>query len=279
MKLLRYGQKGFEKPAIIDDEGNIRDISSIINDINPRVLATIQQTLSSTSLNTLPLVKKDVRIGACLDVTGKIMCIGYNSRLHTEQMGLKPLEGEIMVFLKANSAVSGPNDPLVYSKIIKKLDWEAELAVVIGKEAKNVDKKDALDYIFGYTCINDISDRYWQFETQDKQYTKGKGLDGFAPIGPYLVTKDEVANPNKLHVILKVNGEMRQDFITSDYINDVETTISYLSQFFTLVPGDIIAMGSAPGNAKFWGEDKFLKPGDKMSLEIVGIGKQEQNII
>ena len=269
-------------PAVIDAEGGIRDISSLIEDLNPRGLegVDIVGKIKSVDVKTLPLVKNNVRLGPCLDLVGKIMCIGYNSKLHAKQMGIKPSSsGDMVIFLKPSSAVTGPTDPILYSKCVKKLDWEAELGVVIGKTGKYIDTSKARDHILGYTCINDVSDRYWQFETDDKQYTKGKGLDSFAPIGPYIVTKDEVRDPNNLKVKLWVNGELRQDFDTSDYIQNADEVVSYLSEFFTLYPGDIISMGSAPGNAKFWGEDKFLKPGDRVTFEIESLGRQEQTVI
>jgi len=280
MKLLRYGLMGSEKPGILDQQGNIRDLSTHIHDINAETIATLKQTILTININELPVVDNTVRIGSCISLPGKIMCIGYNSRLHTQQMGVKPSnEADMVVFLKPSSAISGPNDPILYGRHVTKLDWEAELGVVIGKKGKYIEKDQADDYIFGFTCINDVSERYWQFETDDKQYTKGKGMDGFAPIGPYLVSKDDIADASNLNIKLWVNDELRQDFNTSDYIHNAGAVVSYLSQFFTLFPGDVIAMGSAPGNAKFWGEDKFLKVGDTMTFEVEGLGKQQQKIV
>lgn len=282
MKLLRYGEAGQERPGILDPRGNIRDASSVVRDLDPQCLGRVDlaETLSSLDVAALPVVKNDLRVGPCVGRPGKVMCVGFNSRMHTKQMGHELPEGDdMLIFLKPVTAVSGPNDPILYSRYTKKLDWEAELGVVIGRRGRYIEKASARDHILGYTCVNDISDRFWQFETDDKQYTKGKGFDGFAPIGPYIVTQDEILDPGKLSVKLWVNGELRQDFNTGDYIHGAEEAVSYLSRFFTLEPGDVIAMGSGPGNAKSWGEDKFLKPGDRVTFEIAGLGRQEQTVV
>jgi len=282
MKLLRYGTAGQEKPAILDAQGNMRDVSAYLADFNPQTLADVHvlAQLKSLDSNSLPLVAAGERIGSCVGVPGKVICIGYNSRLHITQMGGTPLpETDMVVFMKPSSAVCGPFDPILHTRHTKKLDWEAELAIVIGKKGKYISQEDAADYILGYTCMNDLSERFWQFETADKQFTKGKCFDNAAPLGPYIVTRDEVADASDLHIKLWINGELRQDFNTSDYIhNDIEV-VSYVSQYFTLYPGDIISMGSAPGNAKSWGEDKFLKPGDRVSFTIIGFGQQEQVVV
>jgi len=228
----------------------------------------------------LPLVAAGQRLSSPVAVTGKLICIGYNSRLHAKQMGEKLTEtSEPVVFLKANSSVCGPEDPILHNRYIKKLDWEGELVFVIGKKGKYIHPDAAGDYIFGYMCGEDISERYWQFETNDKQYTKGKSFDNFAPLGPFLVTADEVKDPTDLHAVLTVNGVTRQDFNTSDYIHSPADIISYLSKFFTLYPADIILLGSPPGNAKSWGDNCWLKPGDRVEFEISGLGKQCQDVI
>jgi len=282
MKLVRYGHSGEEKPGLVDEQGHIRDLSDFIPDFNPQTLARVDlisllQTLDS---NQLPLVNKKVRIGSCISMPGKVICVGYNSKLHNEQMGLSLTTAQdMLVFMKPASAICGPNDPILYTRHMKKLDWEAELGIVIGKKGKYITKEKAREHILGYTCINDLSERYLQLETIDTQYTKAKGFDNAAPIGPYLVTKDEITDPNNLDIKLWVNGVLRQDFNTRDYIHNDMEVVSYLSQYFTLYPGDTISMGSAPGNAKSWGENMFLKPNDKVLFSILGLGQQEQTVI
>ncbi len=280
MKLVRHGHSGEEKPGILDENSNIRDLSHVIPDINPDALAKEEflRALKSLDLNALPFVEKNVRLGACLHKPGKVICVGYNSKLHAMEMGVTPLVNDMVVFLKPSSAVCGPNDPIFHTRHTKKLDWEAELAIVIAKQGKYISKSDAKNYIFGYACMNDLSERYLQLETCDTQYTKGKGFDNAAPIGPYLVTKDEISQSNNLHIQLWVNNQLRQNFNTVDYIHNDEAIVSYLSQYFTLYPGDIISMGSAPGSARSWGE-QYLKPGDKVRLSIEGLGTQEQDVI
>ena len=282
MKIVRHGSIGAEKPGIVDEHGDIRDLSAYISDVNAQTLGEpgFIDKLTAFDVSTLPLVDKNVRLGACIDKPGKLICVGYNSRLHAEEMGVVPIiDAEMVVFLKPNSAICGPCDPILHTRHTKKLDWEAELGVVIGKKGKYISQAEAKNHIFGYLCINDLSERYLQLETVDTQYTKGKGFDNAAPIGPYLVTKDEIPNSSNLLINLWVNGELKQNFNTRDYIHNDEAVISYLSQYFTLYPGDIISMGSAPGSAKSWGNDHFLKPGDRVVLSIFGLGKQEQVVI
>lgn len=282
MKLVRYGNLGEEKPGIVDEQGNIRDLSKYITDFSPLYLGNdeFMSSLKSLNLDQLPIIDKETRLGACVGMPGKVICIGYNSRLHTQQMGISPLaEGEMVVFMKPSSSICGAYDPILYTRLTKKLDWEAELGVIIGKKGKYIPREEARDYILGYACINDLSERYLQLETGDTQYTKGKGFDNAAPIGPYLVTKDEIPNSSNLQIKLWVNDELRQDFNTSDYIHNDEKVISYVSQYFTLYPGDVISMGSAPGNAKFWGEHMFLKPDDRVVLAISGLGQQEKTVV
>lgn len=281
MKLLRYGLLGEEKPGMVDEQGHLRDLSAYVHDFTPQTLSdtTLLHQLQTLRPQELPLVNQEVRIGACIGMPGKIVCVGYNSNLHTQQMGMPlPQGSHMMVFMKPTSAVCGPFDPILYTRHTKKLDWEAELGVVIGKRGKYITKEQAGEHILGYVCINDLSERYLQLEAGDTQYTKGKCFDNAAPIGPYLVTKDEIQDANDLEVTLSVNGEIRQAFSTSDYIHNDKEVISYLSQYFTLHPGDIISMGSGPGNAKAWG-NQFLKPNDKVVFSIVGLGQQEHTVV
>jgi len=282
MKLVRYGNPGEEKPGILDEQGNVRDISGHITDINSFSLGNeaLMNHLRILDLTQLPLVHKNIRLGACVAMPGKIICVGYNSLLHAKEMGVIPISTtDMVVFLKPTSSVCGPFDPILHTRHTRKLDWEAELGVVIGKKGKYIEKSAAKAHILGYTCINDLSERFLQLETQDKQYTKGKGFDNAAPIGPYLVTKDEITDSANLQIKLWVNGVLRQNFNTGDYIHNDEDVVSYLSQYFTLYPGDIISMGSAPGSAKHWGEDSYLKPNDRVRLSIEGLGQQEQVVI
>lgn len=279
MKLLRYGAVGLEKPGLLDEQGQIRDLSDHLVDFNPHTLGDSEliHRLKGINQQQLPLVDKNIRIGPCIGLPGKMICVGFNSRGHAQEMGVKPTKTEdMLVFMKPTSAICGSNDPILYAPHMKKLDWEAELGIIIGKKGKYITKESAKDYIFGYACVNDLSERFLQFETIDTQFTKAKGFDNAAPIGPYLVTKDEICHANNLQITLWVNGECRQNFNTANYIHNDVTIVSYLSQYFTLYPGDIISMGSAPGSAASWGIDQFLKPDDKVTLAIEGLGQQEQ---
>lgn len=281
MKLIRFGRIGLEKPGILDARGDIRDLSAYLVDLNPEHLADVDllDVIRQLDLFKLPLVDKTVRIGACVGKPGKLIFAGYNSLGHAKEMGVTiNHQSEPIVFMKPSSAISGPFDPVIYTPHMKKLDWEAELAIIIGKKGKYIPLDEAKDYILGYACCNDLSERYLQLETFDKQFTKGKCFDGAAPIGPYLVTRDEVLDSSNLQVNLWVNGELRQNFNTSDYIHNDEKLINYLSQYFTLYPGDIISMGSAPGSASAWGHC-YLKPNDKIVFSITGLGKQEQVVV
>lgn len=282
MKFLRFGKPGYEKPGLLDPEGGIRDISAYVMDINPATLSDPIALYQFEKLDwtALPLVEPDVRIGVCVSGIGKIICIGFNSLQHAAEIGIKRLpNAEPIVFLKPSSALAGPYDPIMYTRTTKKLDWEAELGVVIGKQGKYISIEKAREHIFGYVCFNDLSERYLQFETSDSQFTKGKCFDGAGTIGPYLVSKSEVPDSRNVQIKLWVNQVLRQDFKTSDYIYSVEQIIVYLSQYFTLYPGDVISMGSAPGSARAWGENCFLQPGDDVTLEITGLGKQFQKVI
>ncbi len=280
MKLLRFGAKGHEKPGILDASLNIRDLSAYLDEINCSVIADVNkwQDLRSLEVNKLPLIK-DTRIGAPISSPGKLIFVGFNSIEHARELGIAvDKKSEPILFLKPNSSIAGPNDPIIYGQKMKKLDWEAELAIIIGKQGKYIPIEKAAEFIFGYTCCNDLSDRYLQFELKDTQFTKGKCFDGSAPLGPYIVTSDEVPDSSNLDIKLWVNGELRQNFNTGDYILNDLAVVSFVSNYFTLFPGDIISMGSAPGCAKTWGNN-YLKPNDTISLEISNIGSQQQKVV
>lgn len=282
MKLVRFGPRGSEKPGMIDPQGGIRDVSAYVMDINPASLGDpfILHQFENIDWKDLPLVAPGTRLGVCVNVVGKIVCIGFNSQQHALEVGIKrPANAEPIIFLKPTSSLAGPYDPIIYTRHTKKLDWEAELAVVIGKQGKYISLDRAHEHIFGYACFNDLSERYLQFETDDKQFTKGKCFDSAATLGPYLVSKSEIGDSRDLLIQLWVNNQLRQNFNTKDYIYSPEEIIVYLSQYFTLYPGDIISMGSAPGSACAWGENCFLQPGDEVKLEIVGLGQQCQRVV
>lgn len=221
----------------------------------------------------------DVKIEACIYRPRKIICAGFNSRQHVEEMGLNlPELNDIVFFLKSDNTINSAYEPILLSQYNQKVDWEAELALIIGKECKNISSSQASEYILGYCCFNDVSDRWWQFETAGNQHSKGKCFDTFAPIGPYIVTPDEVKNPWGLEIKLSVNGVLRQSFNTSDYLFRAEQAISYFSKIFTLYPGDVIAFGSGPGNANAWG-GRYLQDGDEVQLSITGLGSQQQKVV
>ncbi|MDF1677686.1 MAG: fumarylacetoacetate hydrolase family protein [Legionellaceae bacterium] len=282
MKLLRYGVLGEEKPGVLDANHIIRDLSYYFPDFSPEVLKAPQflEQLRAIDIEQLSKIDSSVRLGASVGAPGKIVCVGFNSVLHAEQLGVRPFsEKEMLLFMKPSSCVCGPSDPILYTPLMQKLDCEAELAIVIGRQGKYIPKEKARDFILGYTCMNDLSERFLQFEVGDSQFTKGKCFDNAAPLGPYLVTQDDVKNPNQLEVNLWVNQESRQTFNTQHYIHDDISVVSYVSQYFTLYPGDVISMGSAPGNPKYLGGEHFLKPGDEVVLSIANLGTQTQMVI
>jgi len=280
MKLLRFGDLGSEKPGILDKSQNVRDLSCYLDDINCSTVSDVElwHKLSLLDLTKLPLVKGE-RFGAPIKNPGKLIFIGFNSKEHVKELGIDlSKSSEPTIFLKPNSAISGPNDPIIYARKMQKLDWEAELAIVIGKKGKYITIDEAPQYIFGYTCCNDLTDRFLQLDINDTQFTKGKCFDGSAPLGPYIVSRDEILESSNLQLKLWVNGELRQNFNCGDYIlNDVSVT-SFVSNYFTLYPGDIISMGSGPGSAKTWGS-RYLKPKDVVVFEITNIGRQQQKVI
>lgn len=279
MKLLRYGPKGQEKPGLLDNENNIRDLSHIIDDINPKTLSkeSLLQ-LSKLDPNALQLVGPNQRIGACVNNVGKFLCIGLNYRDHAKETGIE-VPREPVVFSKVTSAISGPNDNIIIPKNSQKTDWEVELGVVIGAPAKYVSEKNALDYVAGYCVVNDISERAFQLEGTG-QWIKGKSCDTFGPIGPWLVTTDEITNPQNLNLWLEVDGKRYQESNTKEMVKTVAQLVSYLSQFFTLYPGDIISTGTPHGVGLGQKPDPiYLRPGQTMHLGIDGLGEQTQKTV
>ena len=278
MKLLRVGDKGKEKPAALDKNDKIRDISSHIKDLNPDYLnfETFSK-LKNLDLTKLPEITNSVRIGACINKPGKFVAIGLNYSDHAKETGSKA-PSEPIVFMKATSSISGPNDDIVKAKDSKKLDWEVELAFVVGKEAKNISDKEAPNHILGYCIVNDISEREWQIEKMG-QWVKGKSGDTFGPTGPYLVTKDEISNINNLNLTLDVNEKRMQAGNTKNMIFNTNFLLSYLSKFMSLQPGDIVTTGTPAGVGMGMKPPVFLKPGDKIKLSIDNLGEQNSKVI
>jgi 2-keto-4-pentenoate hydratase/2-oxohepta-3-ene-1,7-dioic acid hydratase in catechol pathway len=278
MKLLRYGAKGKEKPGLVDKDGRIRDLSGVIADINcetisPKGLAR----LAKIKPESLPLVRGKPRIGACVANPQKFIAIGLNYSDHAAESNL-PVPPEPVVFTKQVSCVSGPFDDVTLPPKSKKSDWEVELGVIIGTRAKNIKKSDALKHVAGYCTINDLSEREFQAERAG-QWTKGKSYDTFGPIGPWLVTADEVKDPQKLSLWLELNGKRVQDGSTATMVFGVAHIVAYLSQFFTLMPGDVITTGTPPGVGMGMKPQRFLKPGDVMRICVEGLGVQEQTVV
>ena len=276
MKLLRYGPRGAEKPGVLDRDGNIRDLSGIIGDLAGETLTRLDR-LASVDLEGLPRVDGDPRIGACVGGTGKFLCIGLNYSDHAAESGMA-VPSEPVLFMKASSAICGSNDPILIPRGSTKTDWEVELGVVIGKPAKYVDEADALDHVAGYCAVNDVSERAFQTERQG-QWTKGKSCDNFGPTGPWLVTRDEIGDPQNLAMWLTVNGEKVQNGSTATMIYGVAHIVSYLSQFMTLQPGDIISTGTPPGVGLGFKPPRYLKAGDVVELGIEGLGQQRQTCV
>jgi len=278
MKLLRYGPVGAEKPGILDDDGNIRDVSGIVDDIAGSVLsdAGLAQ-LRGLDVQGLPVVEGTPRIGACVGSVGKFVCIGLNYADHAAESGLD-LPAEPVVFFKATSAIMGPNDNVEIPRGSVKTDWEVELGVVIGKHTKYVSEAEALDHVAGYCVINDLSERDFQIH-RSGQWVKGKSADTFGPIGPWLVTRDEIADPQALPMYLEVNGHRYQDGSTNTMHFSVATVISHLSQFMSFQPGDVISTGTPPGVGMGQNPQTYLKPGDKIELGIQGLGVQRQDVV
>ncbi|CUH88545.1 Ureidoglycolate lyase [Phaeobacter sp. CECT 5382] len=278
MKLLRFGPAGAEKPGLLDDGGTIRDLSSVIDDFAGATLAdTKLAELRAIDPETLPAVAPDVRLGACVGQVGKFICIGLNYADHAAEAGMD-LPQEPVVFFKATSAICGANDDIEIPRGSIKTDWEVELGVVIGKTAKYVDRDRALDHVAGYCVVNDLSERDFQLH-RSGQWVKGKSCDTFGPIGPWLVTRDEVANPQDLEMYLEVNGKRYQNGSTRTMHFDVATVISHLSQFMSLQPGDVISTGTPPGVGMGQKPECYLKAGDRVELGVEGLGVQVQKMV
>ncbi|MEP7206019.1 MAG: fumarylacetoacetate hydrolase family protein [Casimicrobiaceae bacterium] len=280
MKLVRYGPPGKEKPGLIDDEGNLRDLSRKVDDIGGDVLAPASlKELARLDTRRLPLVKGRQRLGPCIAPPTKFLAIGLNYEDHARETG-HPIPENPILFYKAPSSIVGPNDTVMLPKDSTQGDWEVELGVVIGRRASYVETKDALKYVAGYCVINDVSEREYQMKRSATQWGKGKGCDTFGPIGPWLVTPDEIKDPQNLDMWLDVNGERKQTGNTRTMIFSVAEVVADTSRYMTLLPGDVIATGTPPGvGMGMKPEPQFLKPGDVMALGIQGLGEQKQKVI
>ena len=293
MKLVRFGKPGREKPGIIDEEGQIRDLSTKLKDIdskaiNPNSLKLVQRV----NLKKLNIVRGKPRLGVPVSDIGKIVCIGLNYVDHAKEVG-KPLPKEPIIFLKPTSSLSGPNDEVMLPKGIilkngktpsrlvdsKRSDWEVELGIVIGDKAKSVPESKAMQYVAGYTIVNDVSERAYQLDAAAGQWTRGKGCDTFCPVGPWLVTKDEISRPQNLSIWLELNGKKMQNGNTKTMVFNIKELVSYVSHYMTLYPGDIIATGTPPGVGMGMKPPRYLKKGDEMKLGIDGLGVQIQKVI
>lgn len=278
MKIVRFGAPGAEKPGLVDEAGRIRDLTGHLDGVTGATLQPDELAwLKAIDINALPLVPEGVRLGVPLAGIGKIMCIGRNYREHAAEMD-NDLPTEPLLFMKANSSINGPYDEVLIPRGSVQMDYEAELAVVIGRRAKYVSEADALSHVGAYTIINDVSERAFQRE-RGGQMTKGKSCDTFAPVGPWLVTVDEIADPQNLHVTTKVDGVLRQQGITADMVFPVAHLISYLSHFFTLHPGDIIATGTPAGVAGGMKPPGWVKPGQVVTINIDGLGEQRSTYV
>ena len=276
MKLLRHGPAGLERAGVIDADGQVRDLSQHIGDLHGATLSdAVLATLRTIALSSLPLVAPHTRIGPCVGRVGKFVCVGLNYADHAAEAGM-PIPKEPILFMKATSAICGPNDALVIPKGSVKTDWEVELGVVIGKEARYVDEANALDFVAGYCVVNDVSERAYQLE-RGGQWDKGKGCDSFGPIGPWLVTRDEVPDPQSLAMWLSVDGHRYQNGSTKTMVFSVRQLVAYISQFMSLQPGDVIATGTPPGVGMGQKpQPTYLKPGQVIEVGIDGLGVQRQ---
>jgi len=278
MKLVRYGLRGDEKPGLVDANGAMRSLAGHVADIGGEVLSESGlAAIRALNPSSLPLVEPGARLGACVVGTGKFICIGLNYADHAAESGMD-VPPEPVIFMKATSAICGPNDPIIIPRGSSKTDWEVELAVIIGARAKYVSEADALDYVAGYAVTNDVSERAFQTERAG-QWTKGKSCDNFGQLGPWLVTKDEIADPQNLKMWLTVNGKTKQNGATTTMVYSVAHVVSYLSQFMTLHPGDVISTGTPPGVGMGQKPPSYLRAGDVVELGIEGLGQQRQDVI
>ncbi|MDP9649941.1 fumarylacetoacetate hydrolase family protein [Paraburkholderia caledonica] len=278
MKLFRFGPVGAEKPGVVDKNGTHRDLSAVIADIDPATIAAgLESRLANVDLTTLPEVPKGTRFGPCIAQPGNFLAIGLNYVEHAKETNA-PLPEEPILFNKAPSCIVGPDDDIVLPRGSEKTDWEVELAFVIGKRAHYVSEADALSYVFGYCVCNDVSERAFQLE-RGGQWVKGKCAPSFGPIGPYLVTAEEIPDPQKLPLWLEVNGERVQNSDTSDMIFSIRTIVSYVSQFVVLMPGDLITTGTPPGVGLGMKPERYLKRGDAVRLSVEGLGTQTQRVV
>ncbi len=278
MKLLRHGAAGAEKPGLMHSDGTIRDLSGHVQDIGGAALSDAGlAALRAIDASTLPVVPSSSRLGPCVAGTGKFICIGLNYADHAAESGMK-VPPEPIIFMKATSAIVGPNDPIIIPRTSEKTDWEVELAVIIGTKAKYVSEDDALNHVAGYAITNDVSERAFQTE-RSGQWTKGKSCDNFGQIGPWLVTRDDVSDPQNLKMWLTVDGKTMQNGSTNTMVYGVAFLVSYLSQFMTLHPGDVISTGTPPGVGMGQKPPRFLRAGEVVELGIEGLGQQRQDVI
>jgi 2-keto-4-pentenoate hydratase/2-oxohepta-3-ene-1,7-dioic acid hydratase in catechol pathway len=281
MKLIRFGNKGQETPGYLDDSGNRRDLSSFGEDFNQQFfgddgIKRLKEWLESQQ-QSLPIVDSHIRWAPPVAIPSKIICVGLNYSDHAKESGMAIPE-EPVLFFKASSALTGPYDPIIIPPNSEKTDWEVELALVIGKQASYVDQQDAIMHVAGYTVMNDLSERAYQLEGTG-QWVKGKSCDTFAPLGPYLATSEEIANVNNLDLWLKVNDQFKQQGNTEKMVFNVRFLVSYISQYMTLLPGDIISTGTPPGVGMGFKPSQYLKAGDVVELGIAGLGSSKQNVI
>ena len=278
MRLVRYGRPGKEKPGLFDEEGRLRDLSGVIVDIDASVLGDkALRKLAKVDWKTLPLVRGNPRLGVPVAAVGKFIGIGMNYADHAAETGA-PVPKEPIFFTKATSCLNGPDDPIQLPKGSKKTDWEVELGVVIGARAQYVSEEDALKFVAGYCVVNDVSERAYQFE-MGSQWDKGKGCDTFGPVGPFLVTRDEIFDVQDLDLYLELNGKRMQTGNTSNMVFTVAQIVSYVSRFMTLEPGDIITTGTPPGVGMGRKPQRFLKKGDRLRLGIAGLGEQQAEVV